>query len=59
MKLIPCVFILSPLTINKWNSRMFTGIIESLCEIKSINEIKKGNSKYPAPVAMKREWWSA
>jgi riboflavin synthase len=30
---------------------MFTGIIESLCEIKSINEIKKGNStKYPAEI---------
>jgi riboflavin synthase len=29
---------------------MFTGIIESLCEIKSIDEIKKGNSKYPAEI---------
>ena len=29
---------------------MFTGIIESLCEIKSINEMKKGNSKYPAEI---------
>src|SRR5688500_19529559 len=29
---------------------LFTGIIESLCEIKSIDEIKKGNSKYPAEI---------
>ena len=31
---------------------MFTGIIESLCEIKSINEMKKGNSKYPAEIKL-------
>ena len=31
---------------------MFTGIIESLCEIKSINEMKTGNSKYPAEIKL-------
>lgn len=29
---------------------MFTGIIESLCEIKSIDKIKKDDSKYPAEI---------
>ena len=29
---------------------MFTGIIESLCKIKSIKEIKKVKSKYPAEI---------
>jgi riboflavin synthase len=30
---------------------MFTGIIESLCKIKSIKEIKQNKSKYPAEIA--------
>lgn len=29
---------------------MFTGIIESLCQIKSVKEIKKVKSKYPAEI---------
>ncbi|HJU58738.1 MAG TPA: riboflavin synthase [Nitrososphaeraceae archaeon] len=29
---------------------MFTGIIESLCKIKSVKEIKKVKSKYPAEI---------
>lgn len=31
---------------------MFTGIIESLCEIKSIDKIKKDDSKYPAEIKL-------
>jgi riboflavin synthase len=30
---------------------MFTGIIESLCKIKSVKEIKKAKSKYPSEIA--------